>query len=69
MFLNWLQRKTKWYPYIVTGILLFSITATREAWDVAHGQPLIKAFTDYASWIVGAGFSAWGLYRFKKDMK
>lgn len=48
---------------LLAGLIVFGITAMREAWDVANGQPLIKAFTDYASWLVGLGLGIWATYR------
>lgn len=71
VWVRFLQRKThsKWLPksmyqtLIYAGLTVFAISTMREAYDVAHGQPLVKAFTDYASWLVGTGFGAWGLYR------
>lgn len=46
-----------WADYLWAGVLLWAIIAPREALDVARGQPLVKAFTDWASWIAGALFS------------
>lgn len=51
----------------LAGLLVFAFSTLREAWDVAHGQTLLKAFTDYASWLLGCGGSVWGLYRFGKE--
>ena len=47
------------------AISTFGCTALREAFDVAHGQPLFKAPIDYFSWALGLGLGAWGLYRWK----
>ena len=61
--------KSSWLPANVGGrlllaaILVFGITATREAVDVANGQPLVKAFTDYASWAIGLALGIWATYR------
>ena len=63
------SKKTKWLPRSLPQVLLlsamtvFAISTLREAYDVAHGQSLVKAFTDYASWLAGTGCAAWGLYR------
>lgn len=66
-------RNTDWLPaewkmrLVLSGLLVFAFSTLREAHDIANGQPLIKAYTDYASWLLGCGFSVWGLYRFVKD--
>lgn len=67
----WLVRVTqrRWPKHLPLGtaaLLVFTGAALREAWDVAHGQPLWKAFTDYLSWFLGCAFSAWLLYRAMK---
>ena len=60
---------TPWLPQTIPAQLvfgavsIFAAAALREAWDVAHGQSLAKAFTDYASWAAGCGLAAWGLIR------
>jgi hypothetical protein len=46
-----------WVEYLWAGVLLWGIIAPREAVDVAKGQPLLKVFTDWASWASGAVFS------------
>jgi hypothetical protein len=48
---------------LLSGFIVFGLTATREAVDVANGQPLVKAFTDYASWLIGLGLGIWATYR------
>lgn len=61
--------KSSWLPsniggrLLLSGLLVFGITAMREAYDVANGQPLVKAFTDYASWLIGLGLGIWATYR------
>lgn len=61
--------KNSWLPtniggrLLLSGLLVFGITAMREAWDVANGQPLVKAFTDYASWLIGLALGIWATYR------
>lgn len=61
--------KSSWLPaniggrLLLAGLLVFGLTAMREAWDVANGQPLVKAFTDYASWLIGLGLGIWATYR------
>jgi hypothetical protein len=50
---------------LIAALAVFAFSTLREAYDVSVGQPLVKAFTDYASWIIGTGVGAWGLYRIK----
>lgn len=55
-----------WRQHLLfAAVAVFAVSTLREAYDVANGQPLVKAFTDYGSWLLGCGASAWGLYRFK----
>ena len=71
VLLRYLGRRfpSPWLPVSMNQTLVyaalgvFAISTLREAWDVAGGQPLVKAATDYASWLLGTGFAAWGLYR------
>jgi hypothetical protein len=68
---RYLSRRSKsaWFPHsmhqtlVYAAMTVFAMSTLREALDVANGQPLAKAFTDYASWLLGTGFAAWGLYR------
>lgn len=48
---------------LLAGILVFALTALREAVDVSNGQPVVKAMTDYASWLAGIGLGIWATYR------
>jgi hypothetical protein len=50
---------------LIAGLFVFAFSTMREAYDVSQGQPLIKAFTDYASWMIGVSLSIWGLYRIR----
>lgn len=52
---------------VLAAVLVFAGSTLREAFDVWMGQSLLKAFTDYSSWLAGVATSAWGLYRFWKD--
>lgn len=68
--LNRRQKMNGWMPsniggrLVLAGLLVFGVTAMREAYDVAvGGQPLIKAFTDYASWLIGLTLGVWAAYR------
>jgi ABC-type Mn2+/Zn2+ transport system permease subunit len=71
-FIAWLARRYRieWIPGSLESRLAVSagivclLSTYREAYDVAHGQILFKAFTDYVSWLLGCGCAAWGLYRF-----
>lgn len=62
---------SKWLPksltqtLVLSALIVFVVATLREAYDVSNGQPLIKAFTDYISWLLGTGVGAWGLYRFR----
>lgn len=65
------KSRSAWIPaawrqqLLIAAIAIFAASTLREAYDVANGQPLVKAFTDNLSWLAGCGCAAWGLYRFK----
>lgn len=65
----YVRTKSRWLPksmhttLVYAALTLFAASTLREAVDVARGQLLVKAFTDYASWLLCAGFGSWGLYR------
>lgn len=65
--------RSAWLPtawrqqLIIAALAVFAVSTLREAWDVGHGQTIMKAFADYLSWLLGCGVSAWGLYRFKSS--
>ena len=67
--------KTKLLPVhletqiIVAALAVFADATLREAWDVHSGQALVKAITDYISWLLGCGCTAWGLYRLIKEVR
>ena len=71
--LRWAERRWKlsWLPYtfktqlIVAALAVFAISTLREAFDVYNGQLLIKAVTDYISWLTGLGCSVYALYRIR----
>ena len=74
-FIRWIVRKLqsshpvdlmRWFPIVLSGLLVFAVSATREAVDVANGQPLIKAFTDYLSWFLGCAASVYAIHRLTK---
>lgn len=71
--LHYVQRRKQWpwLPSLVqpqllfVAVCVFAGTALREAYDVAQGQPLWKAFSDNLSWLCGCAVSVWGLWRFR----
>ncbi len=65
--LHWAMRKNaKRTMQILPGLLCAALIGWREAYDVAQGQPLLKAYTDYASWLIGMALAIWGLARYRK---
>lgn len=54
---------------VFAALAVFCGAALREAWDVHQGQTIAKAITDYASWFLGCGLSAWGLVRFTREVR
>lgn len=72
--LRTVERRTKWpwLPHMLQAQLVFVAlcvfcgAALREAYDVAQGQTLAKAISDYVSWALGCGCSAWALWRVAK---
>jgi len=71
--LRWVQRHKQW-PWlpaefraqlVFVAVCVFAGTALREAWDVAAGQSVAKAVSDYASWALGCTASVWGLWRIR----
>ena len=44
---------------LVIGLLIVWLTATREAYDVYNGGPLIKSIADFISWTLGV--TVWGI--------
>jgi hypothetical protein len=48
---------------VLAALTVFAVSTMREAYDVHNGQPLVKAFTDYLSWLSGCAMSVWGIYR------
>ena len=67
------RKAARWLPtswkasLVMAALLVFAISTMREAYDVANGQVLVKAFTDYISWCAGCGVAVWGLFRFAKE--
>ena len=71
--LRFVQKKKAW-PWlpvmlqaqlVFVGVCVFAVSALREAYDVAQGQSMAKAISDYASWALGCLASIWGLWRFR----
>ncbi len=71
--LRFVHRKKQWAwlpgefraQLLFAAICVFAGSALREAFDVAGGQSLAKAVTDYLSWFLGCGVSTWGLWRLR----
>lgn len=74
--LRMIRRRTAWIflpdeaeqQLFLAALAVFAVSTLREAYDVYCGQQLLKAFTDYASWLLGCGFSVFGLYRISKEI-
>ena len=71
-FRIWYRKtKNKWLPrtmhqtMMYASFTLFMIEAKREPYDVYMGQSVTKAFTDFASWMVGIAYGDWGLHRWR----
>ena len=65
-----LERKVRWWPapggwweLILPALLSFVGISFREVFDVAGGQPVAKAVSDWLSWVLGLGAAAWAFYR------
>jgi hypothetical protein len=71
----WLERKgwtpklPGWVNYFAPDILSFLLISMREPMDVAHGQLLVKVFTDWISWAAGFSVAAWALYRLEPRLR
>lgn len=72
---RWGWRKLGWSVTTASQLLAFTIICAmptalipplREAFDVAAGQPLLKAVTDYISWFSGAAVASFFLYTLNK---
>lgn len=73
--LRYIQKVKKW-PWlpaefraqiVFAAVCVFAGSALREAFDVAAGQSAWKALSDYISWALGVGVSAWGLWRVRNS--
>jgi putative effector of murein hydrolase len=72
----WTRRNRKaliWCGYYKEHLLLLSalcvaaLLPLREPYDIYMGNnTFVKSIFDQISWFLGAGTSAWGLYRFTK---
>ncbi len=73
--LTFMRRKWKdaepWIPepvqqrLLIAGMVIAMVAFTREPYDVSNGQPLLKAITDFISWVVGCAVGVWGIYRLR----
>jgi hypothetical protein len=68
--LEWARRKLAWFPrpraymfYILPCLLCLMWIGMYEAGNVANGQSLFKAWSDFFSWMAGVSLSCWGLHR------
>jgi hypothetical protein len=52
---------------VISALIVAGIAAWREPFDVSAGGSVIKSVCDFASWYLGAGVSAWALYRWWKE--
>lgn len=73
----WLRRNRKVAAFlspdinhllVTSALLVFALFTLREPFDVASGQVWYKAIFDQISWFAGAAVSAFGLYRFRKEL-
>lgn len=68
------KRPSRWFSserlhLLVTSALIVAASASlREPFDVAHGQSLVKALSDFISWYGGCTAAVWGLYRFTQSV-
>ena len=56
---RWFKNIDRYESTIVTALLIVWLTATREAYDVYNGGPLIKSIADFISWTLGV--TVWGI--------
>lgn len=75
MLLRTLQRRAahQWLPsgwrqtLVIAALAVFAVATLREGYDIRNGQSAVKEVFDYISWLIGGGFGAWSLYRFKHE--
>lgn len=60
---RWWPRLNGWGAYAIPAFVIFTLISFREVFDVHNGQPLVKAITDWISWISGMAAAIWGLHR------
>jgi putative effector of murein hydrolase len=62
---NWMGLN---YLLVIAALLVAALLPLREPYDIYVGNnSMTKSIFDQLSWFLGAGVSAWGLYRFRKD--
>lgn len=63
------QKMNGWLPsniggrLVFSGLVVFLIASMREVFDLHSGQPYVKVFTDWASWLIGLALGIWATYR------
>ena len=57
-----------WWFFIVPGLAAVFAIGLREPWDVASGNPWVKSYFDYASWLLGIAAATWGRWRMNERM-
>lgn len=59
----WMRKGFKYGDLIVPVFFVLPFVWMREAFDVSHGQPVVKVITDYFSWVAGLALAAWAVKR------
>ncbi len=77
LYAQWEWRRLGWYIRGRRAAMVFAVICSlptafipplREAFDVAAGQPVLKAVTDYISWFLGSSMASWMIYRLRKGV-
>jgi hypothetical protein len=77
LYAQWEWRQLGWFVRGRRAAIVFAVICAlptaflpplREALDVAAGQPVLKAVTDYISWFLGSGVASWMVYRLRKGV-
>jgi len=63
---NWISPEVN-HVLVTSALIVFALATLREPFDVYFGtQVWYKAIFDQISWMLGAGLSVWGLWRFRR---